>query len=204
MTTTEILRDAGKNGGTAKQHRWSQTDQDVVRLYYDGHSESVRQIAGMLGVSYFGVKGQIARLGLQKSCLTRWTTQEEERLSNLIGQYAPVTIAKMMHRSINSVVVKSQRLNLKRRYRDGWYTKTEACEMLGVDHHKVQHWIDRGWLKASYHIGIQPSNLGRAMWHINESDLADFIKGHCSELQGRNIDLFGVLTCLNISWSHNQ
>ena len=99
--------------------------------------------------------------------------------------------------------LKAKRLHLSRRVRDGWYTKKEVCEMLGVDHHKVQHWIDRGWLKASYHTEQKPQKNGMAMWHINEANLSNFIIGHCSELQGRNIDLFGIFTCLGIDMKYD-
>lgn len=65
--------------------------------------------------------------------------------------------------------------------------------MLGVDHHVVQRWIDSGDLKATYHSGRKPSQKGMAMWHIEAADLKAFIVGHCQELQGRNINLFGIL-----------
>ena len=70
----------------------------------------------------------------------------------------------------------------------------DVCEMLGVDHHKVQAWIDRGDLIARYHTpGLKPNAKGMAMWHIDAADLKSFIVCHCQELQGRNIDLFSVL-----------
>jgi len=103
-----------------------------------------------------------------------------------------------MHRSLNSVVVRMKRLHLSRRVRDGWYTKREVCEILGMDHKWVQRRIDSGALKAEPHDPESPlpKKNGGSCWHITEKDLAKFIVHHPQELNGRNVDLIIVVDLL--------
>jgi len=197
MTTTiDILSAAGKRGGAARKHRWTEEERDIVRRDYRGTNASARPIAARLGVTIWAVKGQVQKLGIAMEKSPDWTTEEENQLAELITRFAPITIAKKLHRSLNAVVVKAKRLGLSRRTRDGWYTMRDVCEILGVDHHLVGRWIGSGALKASWHTEVEPGKLGGAKWHIEESDLRQFIIGHCCELMGRNVDLFTVVHIL--------
>ena len=188
----EALSVAGKHGGSALKHKWAESEKDIVRRDYDGTNNSAERIASRLGVTFNAVKGQVEKMGLAIDKSRRWSLKEEEELAELITQYAPTTVAKRLHRSVNSIVIKAKRRGLSRRYRDGWYTKNEVCEVLGVDHHWIQRRIDEGSLKASYHNGNKPQKNGGACWHIEEQDLREFIISHCGELIGRNVDLFTV------------
>jgi len=125
-----------------------------------------------------------------------WSLQEKERLAKLIPQYCPRVIAKMMHRSLNSIVVKSKRLNLPRRYREGWFTKREVCEILGHGHKWVQARIDSRALKAYSHYGQRPTQIGMSAWHIQEYDLVQFIRQYPQELVGCNIDIIAIVELL--------
>jgi predicted DNA-binding ArsR family transcriptional regulator len=87
-------------------------------------------------------------------------------------------------------------LKLHLRSRDDWYTKKEVCEILGVDHKRVQSYIDNGLLTASYHNGHKPGKLGMAMWHIERKDLSSFIRKYCDEFTGRNVDLTQIVEIL--------
>lgn len=68
---------------------------------------------------------------------------------------------------------------------------------MGVDHKKIQGYIDRGDLRASYHTGTKPQKNGMAMWHIKQADLFDFVKKHVGEFQGRNVDLVMIVWLLS-------
>jgi len=197
MTTAlaERTREAGLRGGSAPKHKWTDEEREIVRRDYRHTHASRREIAGRLGVSEYGVAGQISMMGIAKP-RQRWTPEEEGELAELITRYAPGTVAKKMHRSVNSVVIKSKRLGCSLRYRDGWFTKKEVCETLGVDHKWVQRRIDSGELKATYHNGHRPSQKGMAMWHIDQKDLRVFIIGHSDELTARNVDLSLIVALL--------
>lgn len=203
----ELLSIVGKRGGSTPKHKWTENERDIVRRDYNGTNDSAEQIASKLGVTRNAVKGQVEKMGLAVDKSRRWSLREEEKLTELITQYAPQTVAIHLHRSVNSVVVKSKRLGLSRRFRDGWYTKHEVCELFGVDHHWVQKRIDEDLLKASYHNGIKPQKSGGACWHIEEGELREFIVVHCGELVGRNVDLFTIVHLLvdeNYEQAHKQ
>ena len=190
---------AGIKGGLALKHKWTDEEREIVRRDYRGTNKSAYQIAARLGVTTCAIKGQVQNLGIAQDKSPRWSAKEIELLQELITQHAPITIARILHRSVNSVVVKSKRLGLSRRVRDGWYTKRDVCEILGVDHHWVQSRIDNGSLKANYHTDQKPQKNGMAMWHILEADLRKFILEHSFELMGRNVDLFTIVNIIRES-----
>lgn len=180
-----------------KKHHWTEEEKDVVRREYDGHNITAQRIADRIGVTFNAVKGQAAKMGILQNKSPDWTRQEEEILAELITQYSCQQIGKRLHRSVNAVVVKSKRMGLSRRFRDGWFTKKEVCEILGVGHNKIQGYIDRQELKASWHTGLKPQKNGMAMWHIKTEDLREFIKKYIGDFQGRNVDLNMIIWLLN-------
>lgn len=183
-------------------HKWTDEERDIIRREYDGHNKTSERIAQKLTmmagdkITLFAIKGQAANMGIMQDKSPDWTEKEIQILTDMINEYSPLTIARRLNRSVNAVMVKSKRLGLKRRYRNGWFIKREVCEICGVDHKKVQCWIDKGWLKASWHTENKQQKGGQAMWHIAERDFRDFIINHHSELQGRNVDLFQVIYLL--------
>jgi len=181
-----------------RNHQWTEEEQGLVRLHYDGTRASVEKLMALIGCSRYGVKGQVAFLGLALSKQPNWSEKELHYIKIHYKKESVRVMAHALHRSMNSVKVKTSRLHFSLRSRDGWYTKKEVCEILGVDHHAAQRWIDSGDLKATYHTGRKPSQKGMAMWHIEAADLKTFIIGHCQEFQGRNIDLFCILKVLGV------
>ena len=201
MMTT--LMQAGTKGGSAHKHKWTDEERDIVRREYNGTNQRSEQIAAKLSytagdkITLFAVKGQAAKMGIMQDKSPDWTEKEIEKLTEMIGSYSPFTIAKRLNRSLNAVVAKSKRIGLSRRVREGWFTKKEVCEIMGVDHKKIQGYIDRGELKASYHSNVKPKQNGGACWHINQVDLIDFIKVNADEFMGRNVDLVMVVWLLS-------
>jgi len=177
-------------------HMWTEEEREIVRRDYAGTNTSADSIASKLGVTRWAVKGQCAKMGILQNKSPNWTGKEIALLCELLPQYSLAKVAKILHRSINAVSVKARRIHLSRRYRDGWYTKLDVMEILGVDHHKVQEWIDKGFLNASWHTERKPQARGMAMWHILETDLRDFIIHHSGKLLGRNVDLFAIVQIL--------
>jgi hypothetical protein len=198
MPTIAEVKEIKADNTHYRCHRWTQEEREMVRLHYDGTRESIIRLQGLIGASFYGVKGQIANMGLARVKPADWSPEDLKRLEAMIPHYSVKTMAQKLGRSENAVHVKATRLHFSLRYRDGWYTKAEVSEICGVDHKKVQCWIDRGDLKASWHHGHKPSMHGSGAWHIERKDLASFIRAHCQELQGRNIDLFILLEVLGV------
>jgi len=195
------LVEAGIKGGSAHKHHWTDEEKDIIRREYRGDAESTRQLAAKLTylsgerITFFGVKGQVQRIGVGM-VKRAWTPAELEKLGELIHRYPLHEVARRLKRSKVAVKVKATRMQYGFRARDGWYTKREVCEILGVDHHKVQKWIDTGELKAAPHGEHNPKQYGMAMWHIESADLRQFIIGHAMDLTGRNVDLFTIVNLL--------
>jgi len=185
----ELLSQAGIKGGVAPKHKWTDAERGIARRDYRGTDQSADEIAQYLGVTKWAVKGQLAKMGLLQQKSPPWAEKELERLAQLIHRYSIIGVAHRLHRSPNAVKVKATRLKLQLRTRDDWFTKKEVAEILGVEHKKVQSWINSGALIATYHNGRKPSKLGMAMWHIELKDLRKFIINYSEELLGRNVDV---------------
>ncbi len=178
-------------------HHWTDEEREIVRRDYAYTHVSRRQLAVNLRVTESAIAGQVARMGIaKKSDRQRWDPQQDQILERLIGQKSPARIAKIMKRSVNSVVVRSKRLGLSRRQRYGWFTKTEVAEILGVGHRWIQQRIDSGVLKATWYTDHKPGKGGQALWHIDATDLGKFIRKYCHELNGRNVDLMQLVHVL--------
>jgi len=186
-----------------KWHNWTDEEREIVRRDYSHTRASAIHLAVKIShlsgarVTEFAVKGQISKMGIAKrSDRHPWSQREKDKLARLMPRYSPLRIARKMHRSVNSVVVMSKRLGISRRHRDGWFTKREVCEILGMDHKWVQRRIDSGAIKATPHYETIPQQLGGSAWHIEEKDLRDFIRRYPEELTARNVDLIMIVDML--------
>ena len=179
-----------------KQHHWTAEELEIVRRDYRGTNLSADRIALYLNVTRNAVKGQAAKMGLLQQKSPPWSESELKQLSKLIHTHSISQIAKRLHRSPNAVKVKATRLKLGLRLRDDWFTKAEVCEICGVDHRKVQAWIDSGALVASWHTERKPQRNGMAMWHIEVKALRNFLINYSGELLGRNVDIQTIIWIL--------
>ena len=181
-------------------HKWTDEERAIIRRDYKHSRRSCQLLADYLSrltgqrITEFGVKGQIQTMGIAKSDDRHpWSPEQDAKLKELIPSFCPRVVAEKMHRSINSVVVRSKRLTISRRCRNGWFTKKELMEILGHDHKWIQRRIDSGAIPATYHYGIKPGQLGGTAWHITEKDLKNFIKTYPEELVGCNIDIITIV-----------
>lgn len=178
-------------------HKWTEEERDIVRRDYHGDKASAEAIAAYLGVTFCAVKGQVQKLGLARQDRRPWTRKEDNRLQRLMRKECPRNVAIKMHRSINSVVLRAKRLSISRRDRDGWFTKADACAILGVDHKWVQKRIDLGVIEATHHNEESPPQKGGgSCWHIEQSALVKYIRRYPEELTSRNVDLIMIVDML--------
>ena len=177
-------------------HKWNDEEREIVRRDYRGTNESALGIATHLGVTRHAVKGQAASMGILMQKSPPWSGRELHILEELIHTLPVNQIAQKLHRSVNAVKIKATRLKLGLRTRTDWYTKREVCEILGVDHKKVQRWIDDEALVATWHNGRRPCKEGMSMWHITTDALKSFIITHSGELLGRNVDIQQIVWLL--------
>lgn len=183
--------------------KWSEDERDIIRRDYAHNKASrvelARKLTLMTGdtITAGAIRGQVTFLGLSTPRVY-WTPEEDEMLAELISKYCPSRVAKLMHRSINSIVRKAGRLRLSRKARDGWYSSRDVAYILGTSPHWVANRIKTGRLIAEAHNPSQPpSKDGVSLWHISEGDLINFICKHPQELQGRNVDMAVVVDLLS-------
>ena len=180
------------------RHNWTQPERDFIRLNYQGSIESRRYLASVLKVSDHAVAGQIARMGLcRRTSRTKWTPDEDEVLRTLLPKHSHIKVAKIMHRSVNAVVVRAKRLEVSRRERDDWFTLADASQILGVDHRWIATRISNGTLKASLHYPGAKSDDSPRAHHISRSNLRNFIRRYPEELNANNLDLISVVDLLS-------
>lgn len=183
---------------TKRIHRWTDAEREIVQRDYRHTHKSRQEIAARLGVTAEAVAGQISQMGISRSDRHPWTEADKERLAEMADRYCVRRIGKMMGRSINSITLQMRRQKISRRVRFGWYTKKDACEILGVDHRWLQARIDSGALRARVHDPASPpQQRGSGSWHIAEDDLAAYIRRYPEELQGRNVDMVSLVYILS-------
>jgi hypothetical protein len=66
-----------------QNHHWTDEEREIIRRDYRGNTKSVRELAGKIGASFFGVKGQIQKMGLSLIKKHTWTPQEEDYLREI-------------------------------------------------------------------------------------------------------------------------
>jgi pyruvate dehydrogenase complex dehydrogenase (E1) component len=179
-------------------HKWTDEEDDYIRVNYRQSGESAQRIADALKLTRHQVKARAMVLGVGgiTAHTKRWTPEEDKQLRELIHKYSINTISNIMNRSSHAVKVRATRLKMCLRSHNGWYTKKDCCEILGVDHKYLQRFIASGALKASYHNGRKPGKAGMAMWHIEGKDLREFIIKYPQEFQGRNVNLIKIVDLL--------
>jgi len=198
----EKLSQRAKKDGDAPNHKWTEVEDEYVRTHYKGNGKSVFEIAQFLRLKPGQIKSHIQFLGLSNHTgHARWDPKDDELLRELAGKLSCSRIGKRLTpiRTATAVSLRLRRLNISRRVRDDWYTKTEAAEIFGVDHHRIQYFIDTGYLGASYHHDTKPCKGGMAMWHIDRDAMASFLQRHADELNGRNVDLIQIVQILTRS-----
>lgn len=185
-----------RSAGPRPYRRWSEADREVLRREWQpGRNND--ELAARMGRTVPGIRAQAKKMGLCKpGGHARWTREQDDRLKDLVGRLSDREVARRMKRSVNSVRVRVTRLGLSWRDRDGWYTASEAAEIMGVDRHWVLARIQQGTLRAEPAGPHQPQKKGMAAWRIAEGDLRAFLRRYAHELCGRNVDLVRIVEIL--------
>ncbi len=175
------------------KHKWTPEDDSYLRVNFDGSHASISKLAAFLGVGFYAVDTRLSRMGLKnKGRWQPWSVEDRERLTELVGQYPPQTVAETMGRSLYAVRGAVGRFGLRWGFRDGWYTAGEVAQILGVFIEWVHRRIAEGTLIAEEQ-GVVTHRAGPWRWRIQEMHLRQFILDHAGELVGRNVDLWAVV-----------
>jgi hypothetical protein len=145
-------------------------------------------LARQTGFPRWYIKRQARRLGLAISQDRRpWPPAELDSLDRLLGKVSAATIAKRLKRTETSVVMKIKALGHCRRVSEG-YTMRDLEECLGEDHHKIQKWIAKGWLRDRLQGTRRHDGNGNDIHRFREKDILAFIKQHPREINLGKVD----------------
>ena len=161
--------------GKKKKYRWTPELDAVLKRSYDGRvKRRAAEILTRLGWPTWVIKKQAAVLGLTYSFDRRdFTAKEVSFIEEWTGSRPSAWIAKHLHRSIASVVLKQKRMKICRRVRLG-YTVHELSLCFGVDHHGIDRWIHEGKLNAARLGTARPHDT----WRVEDEDILRFIEAH--------------------------
>ncbi len=157
----------------------------VLRDRYDGTVKyRAREIAQSLGWPTWVVKKRAAAIGLTQPVERHdWSAEEIEFLRRHAGKRTANWIAKQLHRSMTSVVLKFKRLKISRKFNDGYtLRRLEAC--FGCDHKIIQTWIQSGKLQAQR----RATERSLDAWYTTDLDVLRFILRYPQEFRLHKVD----------------
>jgi len=134
-------------------------DGATIALLKDRYDSRVRnrvaEIAIQLNWPNWAVKKAAQKLGLATPALSHrkaWTAKEVAVIEEWAGLRSAAWIARKLGRPESTVILKMKRLAISRRVANG-YSVREVAQCFGVDHHVVDRWIERGWIRPSVYGG---------------------------------------------------
>jgi hypothetical protein len=101
----------------------------------------------------------------------RWTDDEEEHLTEMLGRIPLHAIAKRLHRTETAITVRMKRRGLAQRTEH--YTANVAAHELGVESRTVCHWIRTGALVP---LPYRPVWGANRCWVIPHEEIERFIR----------------------------
>ena len=104
-------------------------------------------------------------------------------------------IARHLGRTQTAVKLKAKRLGI-RKSGEG-YTMRALCQGLDCDHHKVERWMELGWLQGSRRETERTTQQGGDMWCFKDTDIRDFIFAHPMEIDPRRADWLWLVAILS-------
>ena len=202
----------------AQTRRWTQEELAQIRQDYRGTIRSKQQLADRYQVTVNQINRAISLTGAlsKNDRQRRWTPEEDARLAWLAQRLRPQSIAAELNRTLNAVTVRMVKLGISRRPTRSWYTMSEAAAMLGKDHRWVTARLDSGQLAGqrvnrstgaampAREEGVAKSSKGTqatpgaasTIWRIEEEDLRNYVRSHCDELTGANVNLPALIRLL--------
>lgn len=183
-------------GRKAKKYAWTPERDQLLRERYDGKVKGrAASIGECLGWPAWVIKKRAQELGLAHpwpADRRNWTRQEERFLVNHAGSRHLHWLAAQLKRSETSVVLKLKRMQISRRWREG-YTLRDLELCFGCDHHAIDRWIRKGWLQGHRRGTRRTGPGGRGhgpadAWYFTDDDLLSFVRAYPAEFRLDKVD----------------
>jgi len=183
--------------GLVKRHNWTDEEKECLVIGYKHTRDSVIRFARLFGVTERALRSKLCRLGLVNSSRL-WLPKQVAFLRENFDKLPTYKIAKVLGKTEGSVRHKAHRLNVSKFDRDGWFTLTEVCKIIGV----TRNWLVKR-LNNGFKFDIKPFDDKRELpwtgiipYYISEESLRNFIRRYPDELQGRNVDMVMLVEIL--------
>jgi hypothetical protein len=175
-------------------HDWTPELDEILERGYrlcGGHKQkAIARIQAVTGWPRQACYDRARKLGLSQG-RRRWTEGEDKYLLDFVGARNLRQIAKRLKRTVPAVRMRLGQLGTKRklsaRVTDG-HTKSELAQYLHCGRRTIQHWIDRGWLKARY----EGKNRVDDTLRITDEDFRAFCKKHPHEISPHRLPEDGL------------
>ncbi len=183
---------------SARKYFLTEAETALILRYYDGKTTSTNKIMRLLEHRYprWYVKRKALEMGLARCTrMPNWSEKEIEYLHKEYPRKGFVAIQNALKRrnggilrSVTAILLKRKREHLNKRS-DG-FTLRMVETLLGADHHKIESWVVRGWLKDGRKGTDRTPAQGGDMHHFEARDLRDFVVHHYEEIDLRRVEKF--------------
>ncbi len=152
------------------------TDEELAFLRENWGKLPRAEIARRLGRSIPSINIKAGALDLRRKKPPRWTPEEVRFLRENWGRLTIRQLAKRLNRTEHGILVKSKRLKLGPIQDKSCFTKHEICGLLGVDHRKVERWIEAGLLKAKVAKTGREWGKSKGITEVKPQELLRFLR----------------------------
>lgn len=191
----------GEHAGGIKQiYSLSDADRNLLRAVYGNPeygntTDSIDYLVDKLGIPRNRLRRWAAAMGLTRTRDDHWTPEDlaylQENYQRPSGKRASIkSIAAHLGRTEAAVRLKAKRMKFRRTTGDV-YTVHGLADALGCDWHKIERWIQLGWLGAPLD---KSRDDGRRA--IKPDEIRRFIIAYPSEIDHRKADWIWLLDIL--------
>lgn len=182
----------------AKKYFPTEDELGAIQKYYDGTPLKLNKIMRILnagGNKYprWYVQRVASERGLSRTKSANWTKQEEEYLMEnypskgwVVIQNGLKRINGGVHRTPCAILLKKKRLHINKRS-DG-LTMRMMEDLFGIDHHRVERWMNLGYLNAKRKGTDRTEAQGGDMWHFDIKTVRDFVISYPEEIDIRRVE----------------
>lgn len=194
------LEDTGKkregkhSGGIRQKYVLTDQGRKLLLATYDGKSATIDDLARRLVVPRWTVKHWAGQLGLARQKEPRWTQEELDYLERTITRKSVKEIARHLGRTQVAVKLKAKRMDFRKTHEG--YTMCGLCLGLGCDHHKVEFWLQKGWLRGSRRHTERKEQQRGDIWFFSDTSIRKLIKEHPNEIDPRRADWLWLVDVL--------
>ncbi len=181
-------------GGIKQKYVLDERGRALLLREYDGTPATITRLTHLIGVPRWKITRWAADLGLARQKEPRWTEAERAYLEQAINSTSIAHIAQHLGRTQTAVRVKMKRIHINKSEDD--YTMRRLCDCLGCNHHMVQRWLDKGWLKGTRRHSDRTEANGGDMWLFTDKHVRDFICHHPQEIDQRRVGWLWVVDLL--------